>query len=673
MNKKILNFGVVCCFGYCASGIALPGGVDMDAPKTITADKIEYDMHSAQIKTIGNTTITNQSGQTMKLTNSVFANRGTQVDGQDVELWLGDHVYISAETIKRDGDLTVAKHAIFTACDGCDSYGNAWEISATTVKHDSIERNLYFYNPILWMYEIPVFWFPYYTMPDPGVKYRSGLLLPDFSSTNNMGTQINLPLYLSFSEYHDATVTFSYLTDENPLFQLEHRLNGEHSEFRTHGSYTHNSDGDNRWHIFNNDIIELGEYTRMKVALERVSDKTYLQKYGFYNDQPYLDSGVELDIFGQSGYIVADTHIFQELREANATESAMNGNILPNVRGVYQTAPIYHETYAVLSSDVLAVDGHDSVAMQRVIGDARIVSPWTLWGGNRLTFSADARYDVYNFQNYDTLETPEYTGVKNRFLPSGYVEWGLPLFRPGTKWTQIIEPRARITVMRHTDSEELFANWNNSDSAGALLSDVTLFSDNRFAGYDLWENGTFANYGLRWATYSDDGESAEVFFGQSYDLSGRAETDPNSGFHKGGSDYVGRVGFDNGSWLGLTSRMRLDRDTLALRHIETDGRIGTSRNYIYAGHIWSEQLDEAFLGQDINETAGGFRIQLTDRLSFNFDAIYNNTFDQFQRHSGLLYYKHPCYFLSLGYHRDYAIRADYSGNTTFQFRFGLDY
>ena len=225
--------------------------------------------------------------------------------------------------------------------------------------------------------------------------------------------------------------------------------------------------------------------------------------------------------------------------------------------------------------------------------------------------------------------------------------------------------------MRHTEAEEVFAL--NNDSAGALLSDVTLFSNNRFSGYDLWENGTFADYGARWAIYSDSGQSGEIFFGQSYDFTQRAETDPNSGFHKGASDYVGRIGVNTGGLFNLTSRFRLDRDSLTLRHIETDTRFGTGRNYIYIGHIWSEQLDELFLGQDVNEISGGLGIQLTDRLSLNFNAIYNNTYGQFQRHSGGLYYKHPCYFLSLTYRKDYYIRPGYSGNTTFQFRFGLDY
>ena len=31
----------------------------------------------------------------------------------------------------------------------------------------------------------------------------------------------------------------------------------------------------------------------------------------------------------------------------------------------------------------------------------------------------------------------------------------------------------------------------------------------------------------------------------------------------------------------------------------------------------------------------------------------------------------PCYYFSIGYQRDNAVRRDYSGNTTFQFRFGI--
>ena len=642
--------------------------VDTDTPKTIKSDKIEYDVKSGAIKTSGKTEITNASGQRMTLVDSYLSGRGDEMSGQDVKIWLGQHVYIESDEITRDGADTIAKHAEFTACDGCDDFGNAWAIWASKITHDMDDRMLAFYNMVFKAYDLPVLWLPYYTMPDPGVKRKSGLLIPSFGSTNKMGTQINIPVYIAFSDYHDATATLSYLTEENPLFQLEHRLNLSHAEFRTRGSYTHNKAGENRWHVFNDDKVDLGEHARASIYIARTSDKTYLQKYGFFNGQPYLDSGVKTELFAKSGYVIADTHTFQELRDDNWRGTVPGGNILPNVRGVYQTQPFFYETYATVGTDVLGIVS-DGTMSQRFVGDARITSPWTLWGGNRITASIDARYDVYNFSNTIMADNNEFSGMKTRFLPSGYLEWGLPLVRPSSSWSQTLEPRARLTMRRRVDNEQ-FARYN--DSAGAFLSDTVLFSDNRFAGYDLWENGTFADYGLRWAAFNNDGRQIEAFFGQSYDFEKRAKTDINSGFHDGGSDYVGRIGFNNSSWLDVSGRVRFDRDTFDLRHAETSARLGGAETYLSFGHIWAKQLSNIGSEENnTNESMAGVGFKITDRWSLQANGIYNWSEDKFLKHNATLFYNHPCYYFSIGYQRDNAVREDYEGNTTIQFRFGI--
>ncbi len=657
------------CFLICAApSVAVAGPLDTESPRTITAPKIEYNVHDQSIKTTGKTEISNQSGQKVTLTDSYISKSGADASGRDIELWLGTNVHVTADSVVRKDEKTVSRDATFTACYGCDSYGNAWEISTSKISHDMDDHMMYFHNPVFWAYGLPVFWFPYLEIPDPTIKHKSGLLVPDFNSTNNMGTQFNLPIYIALSETHDATVTLSYLTRENPLFQLEHRLNAEHSEYRTRGSFTRNREGENRWHIFNDDIIEMGEHVRTTVYLERASDKTYLQKYGFYGDQPYLDSGAKLELFGQSGYAIADAHVFQELRDTSGNWATPSGNILPNIRGTYQTTPLFNETYATLNADVLGISG-SGTSSQRVVGEGRITSPWTLWYGNQITGSLSLRYDVYNFDNTEMVDGSDFTGVKSRFLPSGYVEWGLPLARYGTEWTQVIKPRARFTMMHQID-QAAFAM--NNDSAGALLSDTTLFSDNRFSGLDLWENGTFADYGIEWSMFDEIGHNIEVFLGQTYDFTQRADTDPNSGFHNGLSDYVGRVEYEDSKWLALTSRFRLAEDDLSLRHMETDARIGTSRNYFTVGHIWAAQfIDAVTQDRSINEVNAGFGIRLTGRWGVRFNAIYNITDDKFQRHTGGVYYDHPCYYVSLTYRRDNTVKEDYIGTTTFQFRFGL--
>ena len=199
-----------------------------------------------------------------------------------------------------------------------------------------------------------------------------------------------------------------------------------------------------------------------------------------------------------------------------------------------------------------------------------------------------------------------------------------------------------------------------------------MFSNNRFSGFDLWENGTFADYGLRWAAFNQSGQTIETFFGQTYDFTNRENTDINSGFHNGQSDYVGRVGYNNSKWLDVYSRFRLSRENLGLRHFETNMVLGTSKNYINVGHIWSKQfIDMMETTESIHEFAGGAGVALSDRWSIRLNAIYNVTEDRFQQHSGAIYYEHPCYYFSLGYKRDNAIKQDYVGTTTFQFKFGI--
>jgi LPS-assembly protein len=649
-------------------------GVNLNEAKTIKSDKIEYNVKSEEIKTSGNTEMTNASGQRVKLDSVTLSKNASNATANDIELWLGSHVYIRAETIDKNDIETIAKHAEFTACDGCDDYGNAWEIFARTVIHDSEEKMLYFHNASFWIYNdtFPFLWLPYYEMPDPSVKYKSGLLSPSFNSTNKMGTQFNIPIYINFSERHDLTTTFSYLTDENPLFQAEHRLNLTRSEFRTKGSFTHNKVGENRWHIFNDDKIELGENARALIYIARTSDKTYLQKYGFYNYQPYLDSGAKLELFGQTSYIVADTHSFQELRQPGRNQTSVSGDILPNVRGVYQTDPFWHETYMTYSGDVLSISGKNS-SSQRVIGEARVISPWTLWGGNRITVSAATRYDVYNFDKTDIYDDNQkiegYSGVKDRFLPSGYVEWGLPMYSAQSEWTYIIEPRARLTIMEHNNKDSVFAV--NNDSDGKFLSDTTLFSDNRYAGYDLWENGNFVDYGARWAAFNDY-NNIEIFVGQTYDFNTPDEKFNDNGFRDGFSDYVGRISYAR-EFFQIASRYRFDRDTTKLNHTENSIYLGGNGNYITLGHIWDTQPIDIYSTDDTDthEVSAGAGLRLTKRISISESVIYNMYEHTLQRHSGKINYEHPCFFFALSYQHDNAVRWGYEGNTTYQFKFGM--
>lgn len=667
--KKIYAFYLFSLFFCTAAGAV---GLDANASKTIVAPKIEYDVTKKAIKTSGDTSITSQSGQSINLVDAYLGEKHTNVSGKEVTLYLSKQTRITAQDIQKKGDKTTALHLNYTTCANCGDSNDAWSISATKLNHEDSKMEMTFYNSVLWFYDVPIFWFPHMSYPDPRVKYKSGFLFPYLNSTNNMGMQVNVPFYINFSDNHDATITASYLTDENVLWQVEHCLNMKRSSIKTTGSYTHNKVGLDRWHVFNKDLIELGDNARLNLFFDRTSDKTYLQQYDFYNDQPYLDSGARLELFASRGYTTMDAHFFQELRVLSGNYTNPSGDILPNIHGVYQTSPIFENTYLSFMGDVLGVSSSNSTS-QRLIGSAQIVSPWILPLGQKLTLSASARYDAYNFINTPIYGVPDdFSGVKSRFLPSGYVEWSLPFIKNGENWVNIIEPKARLTVQRRLST----SGFVNTDSAGSLLSDAMLFSDNRLSGYDLWTNGNYADYGLDWTAFSVNDLRSEIFIGQSYDFFTPGNLDPNSGFHDGVSDYVARAGLYSGEYFSFLNRFRFSSNDMGLRHLESMARIGEN-DYAEAGYIRATQFTDALvLDRVISEAVLSGGIKLTDRLSLKTRVIYNLSDDRIQRLSTGLYYEHPCYTISFDYAEDGAERIyqdgeNYYGGTQFKFQFAL--
>ncbi|MDR1071520.1 MAG: LPS assembly protein LptD [Rickettsiales bacterium] len=629
--------------------------------KEINAEKINYNAKSGEIRTGGRTEVVGKDGHRLTLVDAHASK--TKAGGKNLIFEWNERTLMTAETLGKDGGLTLAEDVTYTACRGCDSFGNAWTVHATDMKHDGDAKDMYFYNFWFDMYGVPVFYLPYFSQPDPTVKYRSGLLMPEFGSTSDMGTRVEAPLYLNFSDNHDMTVTGAYLTRENPLVMAEHRLRLDHASFDTTGSYTYTLDGLSRWHVFHKDVIDLGENMRLLASVQRTSDDTYLQKYGFYEDQPFLESTARLEMFAERGYATVGANIFQDLRQdIGANNNPLpRGDILPQVHGTYQIG-IMDNLYSQFMGDLMRIsDVKNDSAMNRAIGEARVIAPieaaWQKW-----TLSAAVRNDYYQYDNMAGARADSAT----RILPSGYVDWEMPFVKNGGGWTQVVKPKARVTVMGKSNSNY----FENMDSTGALLSDASLFVNNRYSGYDLWVNGTYADYGASWTGYDSGGRSAEVFVGQTYDFDTASEPDINSGYRKGASDIVGRIAVNPVSWLGVTNRFRFGRGAWDMRHLETDLRIG-GRSYVSMGYIWAVQFSQAndayIRDADVSEAMLGAGVYLTGRLVLRANGVYSFTNRIAQRYNAGLYYEHPCYTIGLVYNVDNA-RKTYISNSEYDFR-----
>ncbi|MDR1027025.1 MAG: LPS assembly protein LptD [Rickettsiales bacterium] len=645
---------------FCALFLVAPAVAETLDYKDIDADKIIYNAKTGDLKTEGRAVITSTGGQKMTLRDAYLTKTGA--DGNNIVLEWSERTLMTAETLHKDGDATEAENISYTACHGCDSFGDAWTIHATDMTHDAVEKNMYFTNFWFDVYGLPLLYLPWFSQPDPSVKKRTGLLLPQVGTTSDMGSRIDIPLYLYLDDNHDATITAVMLEKENPMFMGEHRLLLEHAEFDSTGSFTRTADELDRWHIFSRGRIDLGENMRLRLNINRTSDDSYLPKYGFGNDRSYLESNARLEVFAEKGYITAGANIFQDLRQSGRAGYIIpNANILPRLHGKYQQE-IGDNLFARFSGDLVRIANPENrIAENRMVGEARLVAPFDLaW--SRWTISGNIRGDFYQYQNIDAAPV----GEASRLLPSGYIDWEMPFVKTGGDIMQIITPKARVTMLGKSEGRDFL----NIDSTGAILSDSSLFSNNRYSGYDLWADGTYADYGITWTGFDSEGAGAEAFVGQTYDISANSPPDINSGYYADGpSDVVARLSLRPSETLDFTNRVRVLRGTTKTRHWESEMKIGNA-SYLTMGYIWAVQFatqNGAYVrSQDISEITAGFGVGLTERFALQGRGYYNLTEKMFQKYEAGLYYRHPCYELGLVHVVDNS--SIYTGNADLNYR-----
>ena len=57
------------------------------------------------------------------------------------------------------------------------------------------------------LFNIPVFYLPYFSHPDPSVNKRSGFLMPTVETDQNLGDTFSIPIFYNIKSNLDLTFT----------------------------------------------------------------------------------------------------------------------------------------------------------------------------------------------------------------------------------------------------------------------------------------------------------------------------------------------------------------------------------------------------------------------------------------------------------------------------------
>ena len=589
-------------YDYTNHRVAAVGSVQIYyGGSTLEADKVIYDETTKRLHAEGNARLTEPDGkvtygQIMDLSDDY---RDGFVDS--LRLDAPEQTRMAAVRAERTvGNFTVFHNGVYTACAPCKDNPlkpPEWQVKAVRIIHDQNEKMIYFEDASLEMWGHPIAWMPYFSMPDPTVKRKTGVLVPLMTSSSKYGFAVEVPYYFALAPNYDATFSPMITTKQGPLMQGEFRQRLDNGAFDIRaagiyqldkGYFVHGdgtpTPGDRYWRgsVESDGQFALNNKWVWGWDALALSDKTFLQDYNphlsryritdaFQNGASEGVSQLYLTGKGNRSYFDARSVYFMGFSEADAQgqipivhpvvdytytidhpvfggEFGYNTNFISLTRQDANFDPI---TQSALGNGTCtqtadpAVINRSSCLLRGVPGTYSRFSAEAHWRhsitdpiGEVFTPFVSVRADA------GALDVKSQPGVSNfidtgdsglaRAMPTVGLEYRYPFISVASWGTQTIEPIAQVIAR---PNEPQVGKWPNEDAQSFTFDDTNLFRVDKFSGWDRVEGGGRTNYGMQYTMQFNQGGFVNALFGQSYQLFGM------NSFAEGG---LANTGLDSG-------------------------------------------------------------------------------------------------------------------------------
>ncbi|HYS48461.1 MAG TPA: LPS-assembly protein LptD [Xanthobacteraceae bacterium] len=552
----------------------------------LEADKVVYDQKTKRLRAEGNVWLRDADGKvitgdTLDLTDDF---RDGFVDSLRLEGT--DKTRFAAPRATRSPDqITVFESGVYTACEPCADDPRKppkWQVKATRIIHDEVEKMIYFENARLEFFGIPMFWWPYMSAPDPSVQRKTGWLPPTFSTTGNYGLAVTTPYYWALAPNYDLTLTPTVTTKQGLLMQAEWRQRTETGSFNIKAAGIYQLDpqafadrnGANypgaikaRGSLEGSGRFALNERWTWGWDALLVSDKTFFQDYGLqgYVTQNYnsfrnaiSDTGTsQLYLTGRGDRSYFDARVMYTLGLSLADSQSQLPVIHPVVDYVYVFGqPIMGGEVSVRTNlTSLTRESAEFDAISRNAITNNLCAPTTadpamktpanclLRGipGTYSRVSAEATWRRTIVDPIGQVFTPFVSlradvasaliqgepGVSS-FVPPGEntVARAMPTVGLEYRYPFIgvqswgTQTIEPIAQLIARPSETNIGKLPNEDAQSLIFDDSNLFKVNKFSGWDREEGGTRVNYGVQYTAQFNQGGTISALAGQSYHLFG---------------------------------------------------------------------------------------------------------------------------------------------------------
>lgn len=647
------------------------------------AEKVTYFQKEDKVRAEGNIRMTSPDGEILMMDTAELNESLSQGFVENVRLLLADNSRLAALSGRREANnITTLEKAVYTPCEICrdnEKKRPVWQLKAVKIVHDQNKKKLIYTDAFLELFGIPVLYTPYLSHPDPTVKRASGFLTPDIQTRRELGLVVALPYYHVIDDSSDLTITPTLTTNEGAVLGAEYRKHVGLGQFRFGGSATYPKERDDnaqltgdrilRGHVYSDGQFNLGNGWLSNYKMELASDDTYLRRYG-YSDLDTLENRVTIERFDGRSYFGASSIFFQGLRQEDV--AGLTGHALPMVTYDYVSVPDKFGGVTRFGANALVLGRTDGMDTMRLTGSGSWEVPYINQYGQIFQFKGATRIDGYQINDAERPDNPFFAGkngFEGRILPHLEASFKWPLVKVGDDSQQMLEPLVTVVAAPSGGNPD---GISNEDSRTFELTDTNLFSAQRFPGYDRWEGGVRATYGMKWSI-SRDGVDSEVMLGQSYRLDQNDNAFPEgSGLSGNFSDFVGKWDLSVKGLMRLAHRFRFDKDNFVLRRNEVDAYVGDDENWLSVGYFQLNRDREEQGLEDREEVRMAGNVKLKQYWYLHGDVTQNLTDDSHGiGHSIGIKYIDDCLEIGLAWRKSYTFDRDIVPGSTFLFKIRL--
>ncbi len=595
----------------------------------INSDNVIFYKNNNTFEAINNVIIKDEYNNEYYADNLKSNDNFSSASAKDIKIRLKDSSRIVGSVFKRQNNINVIKNSQYTPCiesnyliENCPG----WKLNSKTVYHDETTKTMHYDHSTLYILNIPVFYTPYFSHPDPSVNKRSGFLAPRIQEDDKLGFLISVPYFYNISDNKDLTFTptfqstgTNYLTTEfrllnkNGIFNIETNINDNHDNLGT------------RHYAFANAELE-SELDTFNIYMQTSNNDTYMRKNQI-NELNVLTSGVTI-----SDTIKGNDFSFQTISYKHLSAEGNN-----------QWEYIYPRlTYNISNLEAFDLDANINIKneflrikslnknIKTSVSSEINLDNQKIDLTNGLVFNNffDTRIIYHSIKNKDTDTDLD----QIRSFPQIGSKISYPLKKTSNNISQVLNP----IVM------PILAPYNNYTDA-LEVNNSNIFSRNRSSSLNEWESGPRINYGTEWFIDYKGKYDGNLIIGQSikFNKDKLDTSDEISDIMMSAFINLDKNIYTNATFIIDKDKYNISKSNLTSSIYYTDFAIKAEYDYVSDEFATaSKQLGLATrvaLSKDLNFIFSGKR-DLNSKLNIGYE-------------SGL-FYENDCIAINLKYYRD---------------------